>query len=484
MTGPIWMASPPEVHSALLSSGPGPQSLLVAADAWESLSRAYASAAEELGALLAAVQTGVWQGPSAESYVAANLPYLAWLIQASANSAAAAANHETAAAAYTAAVTAMPTLAELAANHAVHAVLVATNFFGVNTIPIALNEADYARMWVQAATTMATYHAVATTAAASTPRTGPAPRILKANAAASGGNQDSGPGPTHLSWYTTRMQAIINAVEGDLSQFPSNPPAAIYHLLHDPVLVTDVPHWAGELYLAFAPQLTELTKLSYGLVAPFIPAGSGGSFAGSAGLAGQPPFAALPGVAGTGAVPAPATIGPVAGLAPVLPTPAVAPATVPATAPTLTGATAPGVVPPSAPPAGVEGSGYPYVVGPPGVGLGSPMGVGGRAAAKTPEPDPAAVAAAAMPEQAGRCRRRRAGLIDRGHRHEYLHPDSDAAASDQGAGILGFAGTAGRVATGYPAGLTTLAGNSLGRDPVLPMMPGSWGADTLAQDDS
>ncbi|AZP79901.1 PPE family protein [Mycobacterium avium] len=154
---------PPEVTSALIHAGPGAWSWIEAAGVWQQLSMELEQSASSYTAELAALST-TWQGPSALAMTRALEPYVDWLRITAQQCQEIATSVQTATAAFelTHWTVVHPSL--VAANRARLAMLLATNFFGINYPAIAETEAEYHAMWVNNSAAMYRYAATSATA--------------------------------------------------------------------------------------------------------------------------------------------------------------------------------------------------------------------------------------------------------------------------------------------------------------------------------
>src|SRR3984885_10873984 len=182
-----FMMFPPELNSSLMYSGAGSGPLMAAASAWDEVAADLESAAASYQSVLAELTGTAWLGPTSARLAAATAPYVDWLAGTAGQAAQTSAQARFAAAAYESAFAGTIPPAVIAANRALLAALVATNFLGQNTPAIAATEAQYMEMWFQDGLTMDTYATVAQQAVVlpqQTPAPTPSDGGTSANAAA------------------------------------------------------------------------------------------------------------------------------------------------------------------------------------------------------------------------------------------------------------------------------------------------------------
>src|ERR1700742_3030449 len=160
---------PPEVNSGRMYTGPGPGPLLAASEAWDGLAAELGLAATGYGSALADLTSNTWVGPTSVAMMSAVTPYINGLTSTGTQAEETANNARAAVAAYEAAFAMTVPPPAIAANRALLAALVATNFFGQNTPAIMMTEALYVEMWAQDAAAMYGYAGASAAAATVTP---------------------------------------------------------------------------------------------------------------------------------------------------------------------------------------------------------------------------------------------------------------------------------------------------------------------------
>lgn len=227
----LYVGLPPEINSARMYSGPGSESMLAAAAAWNAVSAEIRSAAIDYGSVIAALTSEGWFGPSSTNMSAAVAPFIEWLNTTAAQAEQAGTQANAAAAAYEAAFAATVPPAAVAANRTQLTNLLASNIFGQNAGLIAANEVQYGEMWAQDAAAMTNYSAASRAATEMTPfqqpqsdttSDGTAQQAAAVVEAASSGSSTSS-GESLLEWLglapntntsTTGLAGLMNYLDG------------------------------------------------------------------------------------------------------------------------------------------------------------------------------------------------------------------------------------------------------------------------------
>ncbi|SKM09927.1 PPE domain-containing protein [Mycobacteroides abscessus] len=151
----VTAALPPEVNSGIVHGGAGPLS-------WEEAALSYAAAALEdeanaatLTSILARVQ-GEWEGAAAEAATAQLEPLIAWFHELAVNGTATQAQISAAATAIAGAIELCPEPVTVQTNRDIWVALASTNFFGQNSPPMGIQDAEYIVFWLDAAFQRAT----------------------------------------------------------------------------------------------------------------------------------------------------------------------------------------------------------------------------------------------------------------------------------------------------------------------------------------
>lgn len=148
---------PPEINSGRLYAGPGAGPLLAAASAWGALAADLQAVAAGHRSVITGLTSGPWLGAASAQLLAAATPFITWLDSSAEEAEEASTQAYAAATAFEVAFGATVPPPVIAANRALLAALVATNFLGQNTPAIAATEALYMEYWAQDAAAMYAY---------------------------------------------------------------------------------------------------------------------------------------------------------------------------------------------------------------------------------------------------------------------------------------------------------------------------------------